>query len=60
MTTSRTLARPASKSPLTGSASSAKREKTVLRRARERLEEEPRVGETTARTSIAARRTRSA
>lgn len=60
MTTYRSVSRPLSKTSLTGSSSSAKREKAVLRRARERLEEQPRADETSARTAVAARRRSSA
>ncbi|HWA25072.1 MAG TPA: hypothetical protein VG734_05305 [Lacunisphaera sp.] len=62
MKTTRTASRPAPKSTktgtssLAGSASSTRRELAVLRRGRERLEEEPRVDETSARTGVAPRR----
>jgi hypothetical protein len=61
----RSISRPTSKTPrsktsLSRSIVSPRREAAVLRRNRERLEEEPRVGETSARTSVAARRLPSA
>lgn len=46
------------KTPLVGAATTAERELSVLRRGRERLAERPRPDETSARTAIAARRTR--
>jgi hypothetical protein len=60
MTTKRIIiSRPRSKSgatSLVGSSTSARREVAVLRRARERLENQPRVDETSARTGVAPRR----
>jgi len=45
------------KSALVGSRTTAKREASVLRRGRERLAAQPRPDETSARTTVAARRT---
>jgi hypothetical protein len=61
MRTTRAISRPTlkSKTALTRSIASPRREAAVLRRARERLEEEPRADETSARSSVAARRTSS-
>lgn len=63
MTTLKTRSRPVlkksprAKTPLVGPATTAERELSVLRRGRERLDEQLRPDETSARTSIAARRT---
>lgn len=54
------LKAPRSKSALIGSATSARREKALLRRSRERLQDEPRADESSARSSVAARRLPSA
>jgi len=61
MKTNRTSSRPAPKSgpgtsPLVTSAAAAQRDKAVLRRGRERLEDERTVDETSARSSVVARR----
>jgi hypothetical protein len=65
MKTKRSAAPPESKpvapgnSPLVTSAADARREAEVLKRGRERLEDEPRVDETSARTGVVPRRTAS-
>jgi hypothetical protein len=65
MRTSRSISRSTSKTPrsktaLARSISSPRREAAVLRRGRERIEDEARVDESSARTSVAARRISSA
>lgn len=63
MTTLKTTARPVRKksalvkTPLVGPATSVKRELEVLRRGRERLQDQARPSETSARTTVVARRT---
>lgn len=61
----RSISRPTSKTPrsktaLARSLGSPRREAAVLRRNRERLEDDARVDQTSARTSVAARRISSA
>ena len=63
MKTASTASRPrtrlskAGKSPLVRSSSSARREKAVLRRSRERIRDQAENDQNVARTTLAARRT---